>query len=293
MSVMSGARAAPARGGDPNAINLAALVQDGVQIVVPAPCVRRRRGRGAAAGRRRTAPAAPVNLNTATGRAARDARRRRAGDGGEILEYRTQNGGFRTRRRPRPGLRHRAQAPRGPARQGRGVSRTAGGGARRRPSAPPGARRRGRRAPAGPRARARAALAVVGAGRVALVRGAAPRGRLRGSRCRSRSRRWRCPLGAWARAGPADGAGPRRALRAVARPRRRRAGARAPAAAAALVRAPAALARLASGRARRAVRGRRRGPSRRQVGDEVRVRGGWRALPAVRAARCAAPGRTR
>ena len=104
------------------AINLAATVQDGVQIVVPraAATARRVRARAwpAAAGRRGRGP---INLNTATAGAARDARRRRPGDGGKILDYRKQHGGFRSVE-DSAGVGHRPEAPGGAARQGDSVS---------------------------------------------------------------------------------------------------------------------------------------------------------------------------
>ena len=77
-----GARAARARGADLNAINLAAKVADGQQVVVP-----RRGAAGAAAGaarrrRRRRRPARGAGQpQHRDGRAARHARRRRPGDG--------------------------------------------------------------------------------------------------------------------------------------------------------------------------------------------------------------------
>ena len=86
-----------ARGADLNAINLAAKVADGQQVVVPAAGS----GRDVRAGDRRGRepggpPPAPVSLNTRDGRAAGHARRRRPGDGGKILDWRRQHGGFRS-----------------------------------------------------------------------------------------------------------------------------------------------------------------------------------------------------
>lgn len=84
--------------GDVNAINLAALVQDGVQIVVP-----RRVAAGAAAAPvaagavpGSAAPAAPVNLNTASAEELQTLDGVGPATAADILEYRTQHGGFRS-----------------------------------------------------------------------------------------------------------------------------------------------------------------------------------------------------
>jgi competence protein ComEA len=80
--------------GDVNAINLAALVQDGAQVVVPrrAPV-----SAGAALpGPAGAAPAAPVNLNSATAEELQTLDGVGPATAADILEYRTQNGGFRT-----------------------------------------------------------------------------------------------------------------------------------------------------------------------------------------------------
>ena len=85
----------PRAGADLNAINLAAKVADGQQVVVPR--------RGAAVRGRRSVPALPGGPAAAAGqpqhrdgRAARHPRRRRPGHRGKILEYRRQHGGFRS-----------------------------------------------------------------------------------------------------------------------------------------------------------------------------------------------------
>jgi competence protein ComEA len=80
--------------GDVNAINLAALVQDGAQVVVPrrAPV-----SAGAALpGPAGAAPAAPVNLNSATAEELQTLDGVGPATAADILEYRTQNGGFRS-----------------------------------------------------------------------------------------------------------------------------------------------------------------------------------------------------
>lgn len=82
---------------DVNAINLAALVQDGVQVVVP-----RRAAAGAPvaavgpAGVAAEAPAAPVNLNSATAEELQTLDGVGPATAADILEYRTQQGGFRS-----------------------------------------------------------------------------------------------------------------------------------------------------------------------------------------------------
>lgn len=79
---------------DVNAINLAAPVQDGVQVVVP------RRGAAAAAAAAGSpagvAPSAPVNLNTATAEQLDTLDGVGPATAAKILEYRTQHGGFRS-----------------------------------------------------------------------------------------------------------------------------------------------------------------------------------------------------
>ena len=82
---------------DVNAINLAALVQDGVQVVVP-----RRAAAGAPVaavgpgGVAAEAPAAPVNLNSATAEELQTLDGVGPATAADILEYRTQQGGFRS-----------------------------------------------------------------------------------------------------------------------------------------------------------------------------------------------------
>ena len=89
-------------GGDPNAINLAAVLQDGAQVIVPhrapavdgtvaAPGAAAAAGDGAAA-----APAAPVNLNTATSEELQTLDGVGPATAAAILDYRTQQGGFRS-----------------------------------------------------------------------------------------------------------------------------------------------------------------------------------------------------
>lgn len=91
----------PTRRGDVNAINLAAHVEDGVQIVVP-----QRMPSGAAAavvaptaGDGSTAAAAagpPVNLNSATAEQLETLDGVGPATAAKILDYRTQHGGFRS-----------------------------------------------------------------------------------------------------------------------------------------------------------------------------------------------------
>lgn len=82
---------------DVNAINLAALVQDGVQVVVP-----RRASPGAAsvtpaaAGGAVAVPTVPVNLNSATAEELQTLDGVGPATAADILEYRAQQGGFRS-----------------------------------------------------------------------------------------------------------------------------------------------------------------------------------------------------
>ncbi|MFL5843100.1 MAG: helix-hairpin-helix domain-containing protein [Solirubrobacteraceae bacterium] len=93
------ARAGGATGkGDVNAINLAALVQDGAQVLVPrrAPAATGAAmagGETAAAG---GAPPAPVNLNSASLEELQTLDGVGPATAADIVEYRTQNGGFRS-----------------------------------------------------------------------------------------------------------------------------------------------------------------------------------------------------
>jgi competence protein ComEA len=87
----------PRRGADLNAINLAAKVADGQQVVVP------RRGAagaapvgGAAAGEPGAPPQAPVSLNTATAEQLDTLDGVGPATASKILEYRRQHGGFRS-----------------------------------------------------------------------------------------------------------------------------------------------------------------------------------------------------
>lgn len=86
------------RRGDPNAINLAATVQDGAQIVVPrrAPAGGAAAAPGSAAAAGAQAPAAPVNLNTASSEELQTLDGVGPATAASIIEYREQNGGFRT-----------------------------------------------------------------------------------------------------------------------------------------------------------------------------------------------------
>jgi len=80
--------------GDPNGINLAAPLQDGTQIVVPA-----KGAAGAAvvaAGADGSTPAVPVNLNSATAEQLDTLDGVGPATAQKIIEYRTQHGGFRT-----------------------------------------------------------------------------------------------------------------------------------------------------------------------------------------------------
>lgn len=87
----------PAGRGDVNAINLAALVQDGVQVVVP-----RRAAPGSpvavagVTGEAGIAPTAPVNLNSATAEELQTLDGVGPATAAAILEYRAQQGGFRS-----------------------------------------------------------------------------------------------------------------------------------------------------------------------------------------------------
>ena len=87
----------PRPGADLNAINLAAKVADGQQVVVP------RRGAagpapvgGAAAGEPGGPPQAPVSLNTATAEQLDTLDGVGPATASKILEYRRQHGGFRS-----------------------------------------------------------------------------------------------------------------------------------------------------------------------------------------------------
>jgi competence protein ComEA len=83
---------------DVNAVNLAALVQDGVQVVVPARAaggvgVAMAPAAGDGAG---GVPSAPVNLNTATAEQLDTLDGVGPATAAKILDYRKQHGGFRS-----------------------------------------------------------------------------------------------------------------------------------------------------------------------------------------------------
>jgi competence protein ComEA len=88
----------PRRGADVNAINLAAKVADGQQVIVPrrvagvAPAAAVSAGGGAAAAQ----PPAPVNLNTATAEQLDTLDGVGPATAAKILAWRTQHGGFRS-----------------------------------------------------------------------------------------------------------------------------------------------------------------------------------------------------
>jgi competence protein ComEA len=87
----------PARRGDANAINLAALVQDGAQVLVPQRAPAAGAASAAAGGAEGAATASgPVNLNTATAEELETLEGVGPVTAADIIEYRTQNGGFRT-----------------------------------------------------------------------------------------------------------------------------------------------------------------------------------------------------
>jgi competence protein ComEA len=86
----------PTAKGDANGINLAAQVQDGVQIVVPRRGLAPVPAAGGAAAVPGGAPAAPVNLNTATLEQLDTLDGVGPVTAQAILAYRTDHGGFRS-----------------------------------------------------------------------------------------------------------------------------------------------------------------------------------------------------
>jgi competence protein ComEA len=89
----------PRRGADLNAINLAAKVADGQQIVVPrrgAAGAAAVSGAGAGDGEPAGPPQAPVSLNTATAEQLDTLDGVGPATASKILEYRRQHGGFRS-----------------------------------------------------------------------------------------------------------------------------------------------------------------------------------------------------
>ena len=87
----------PSAKADVNAVNLAALLQDGVQVVVPARLPSgAATGVVAAGGEAGAPPAAPVNLNTATAEQLDTLDGVGPATAQKILDYRKEHGGFRT-----------------------------------------------------------------------------------------------------------------------------------------------------------------------------------------------------
>jgi competence protein ComEA len=91
----------PRAGADLNAINLAAKVADGQQVVVPrrgaaGAAALSGAGAGAGAGEPGSAPQAPVSLNSATAEQLDTLDGVGPATASKILEYRRQHGGFRS-----------------------------------------------------------------------------------------------------------------------------------------------------------------------------------------------------
>ena len=245
-----------------NAINLAAKVADGQQIVVPRRARRGRRvGRSASAPRRRGSAPAPGGAGQPQhrdGRAARHARRRRAGDGAEDPRVPPRARWVSLGRRPRPDRRHRAEEARGAARRRCAVR------PRRAPrTRPAAARPRPGCAGCGAAAGRCAALAVGRSSRVVAGRRAPGRSRRSSARGRrARRGRWPASAPAWQRVqthgartadlghAVADARDAARGAAAPARSARACARGRAAAASACLLRA-SRLASAAAGRSRR------------------------------------------
>jgi competence protein ComEA len=82
--------------GDANAINLAAVVQDGAQVLVPRRAAAAAGAVAVSPGGAPAAPAAPVNLNSATAEELQTLDGVGPATAADIIDYRTQNGGFRS-----------------------------------------------------------------------------------------------------------------------------------------------------------------------------------------------------
>jgi competence protein ComEA len=86
----------PTRHGDVNAINLAAPVQDGVQVIVPTRGASAAAAAAPAGGAAGAAPGAPVDVNTAPEAELETLDGVGPATAAKILAYRREHGGFRT-----------------------------------------------------------------------------------------------------------------------------------------------------------------------------------------------------